>query len=246
MDTAKLTPVERGVLFILRGEGRPLRENAEIKGIYGLTMRKAHRERLQECGLIKSSPAPFVHSLTRKGEEWVKRRFSSKATIPPREFVPLKAVLAVITQPLAQLGVQIETLFERRKSSGNGLTKHIATAAWSEADEALGEALQEIPLFYQAMESLKAASGDVHAEETKQVQLAANLIFQLIQHAARKRELRLGSDRGADAVFDPVKYYSDDNLSHGEPVRVVKPPVIRGQGSSSVVVRVGEAAAIEK
>jgi hypothetical protein len=198
MDELRLTPVERGTLFILMAEGRPLRESAEIKNTHGLTVRKAHRERLQEYGLIKSSPPPFVHSLTKKGEEWVRGQFTSSA-MHLKTFVPFQAVMAVIARPLVQLGLQLETLFEHRKNSSDGLTQHVATAAWSEADEALGEALQEIPFFYQAIENLKTALGNAHAEQTKQTQLAANLIFQSIRHAARKRELRLGSESGAEA-----------------------------------------------
>jgi hypothetical protein len=69
MEQLRLSPIECGALFILMGEGRPLKERAEISQVHGLTMRKAHRDRLKEHGLIKSSSAPFVHRLTKKGED---------------------------------------------------------------------------------------------------------------------------------------------------------------------------------
>ena len=67
MEQLRLSPIECGALFILMGEDRPLKERAEISQVHGLTMRKAHRDRLKEHGLIKSSSAPFVHRLTKKG-----------------------------------------------------------------------------------------------------------------------------------------------------------------------------------
>jgi hypothetical protein len=126
------------------------------------------------------------------------------------------------------------------------LSRHIATAAWSEADEALGEALQAIPRVQRSIDKLEAVCDAAQAEQARQARRATNLVFQAVRHAARKRELWLGSEPGAHAIFDPVQYYSDDHLSYGEQVRVVKPPVIRGQGTASVVVRIGEAAAIGK
>jgi hypothetical protein len=132
-----------------------------------------------------------------------------------------------------------------RKNGGDELSRHIATAAWSEADEALGDALQAIPRVQRAIEKLES-SGAAHADLARQVRLATNLVSQAIRHAARKRELSLDSEPGAEAAFDPVRYYSDDHLSYGDQIRVVKPPVIRGQGKASVVVRIGEAAAFSK
>jgi hypothetical protein len=241
MQQLHLSPIECGVLFLLVGEGRPLKERAEISQVHGLTMRKAHRDRLKEHGLIKSSSAPFVHRLTKKGEAWVESQFTTSATIRAKSLVPFGAVAALI-QRLA--GRQDPApLAASRKNGGNELSRHIATAAWTEADEALGEALQAIPRVQRAIERLEVASGGAHAEQAR---LAANLVFQAVRHAARKRELWLGSEAGAEAAFDPVQYYSDDRLAYGEQVRVVKPPVIRGQGTASVVVRIGEAAAIGK
>ena len=243
MEQLRLSPIEYGVLFILMGEGRPLKERAEIRQIHGLTMRKAHRDRLKDHGFIKSSPAPFVHRLTRKGEEWVRSQFTSSASISAQSRVPFGAVAAVF-----QLLADRENAppASEKKNGSDELSRHIAMAAWSEADEALGEALQAIPRVLRTIEKLEAASDAAHAEQARQARLAINLVFQAVRHAARKRELWLGSEPGAEAAFDPVQYYSDDLLSYGEQVRVVKPPVIRGQGTASVVVRVGEAAAIGK
>jgi hypothetical protein len=244
MQQLRLSPIECGVLFLLMGKGRPLKERAEISQVHGLTMRKAHRDRLKEHGLIKSSSAPFVHQLTKKGEAWAESQFTASATIRAKSLVPFGAVAAVF-QRLAG-GQDPAPPAASRKNGGDELSRHIATAAWTEADEALGEALQAIPRVQRAIERLEAASGGAHAEQAQQARLATNLVFQAVRHAARKRELWLGSEAGAEAAFDPVQYYSDDRLAYGEQVRVVKPPVIRGQGTASVVVRIGEAAAIGK
>ena len=240
MEQLRLRPIEYGVLFILLGEGRPLKERAEIRQIHGLTMKKAHRDRLKDHGLIKSSPAPFVHRLTKKGEDWVRRQFTSSSSISGQSRVPFGAVAAVF-QRLADR--ENAPLGSEKKNGSDELSRHIAMAAWSEADEALGDALQAIPRVLRTIEKLEAASDAAHAEQAR---FAINLVFQAVRHAARKRELWLGSEPGAEAAFDPVQYYSDDHLSYGEQVRVVKPPVIRGQGTASVVVRIGEAAAIGK
>jgi hypothetical protein len=77
------------------GEGRPLKERAEVSQVHGLTVKKAHRDRLKDYGLIKSSAAPYVHRLTKKGEEWVKSQFTSSASIPAQSRVPFGAVAAV-------------------------------------------------------------------------------------------------------------------------------------------------------
>jgi hypothetical protein len=243
MQQLHLSPIECGVLFLLMGEGRPLKERAEIIQVHGLAMKKAHRDRLKEYGLIKSSSAPFVHRLTKKGEAWVESQFTASATIPATSLVPFGAVAAVL-QRLA--GGQDPAPLAAKTNGVDELSRHIATAAWTEADEALGEALQAIPRVQRAIERLEAASGGAHAEQAQQARLAANLVFQAVRHAARKRELWLGSEPGAEAAFDPLQYYSDDRITYGEQVRVVKPPVIRGQGTASVVVRVGEAVAIGK
>jgi hypothetical protein len=224
------------------GEGRPLKENAEISQVYGLAMKKAHRDRLKDHGLIKSSTSPFVHRLTKKGEDWVKSQFTSSASIPAKSKVHFGAVAAVLKRLSNR---QDDTLPAGSKNGSDELTRHIATAAWSEADEALGEALQAIPRVQRAIEKLQGACA-AHSDAAEQARLAANLIFQAVRHAARKRELRLGAEAGAEALFDPVQYFSDDPLSNGEQIRVLRPPVIRGQGTASVVVRIGEAAAISK
>jgi hypothetical protein len=243
MQQLRLSPIECGVLFLLMGQGRPLKERAEIIQVHRLMMTKAHRDRLKEQGLIKSSSAPFVHQLTKKGEAWVDSQFTTSATIPEASLVPFGAVAAVVRR-LA--GGQDPAPLAAKKNGADDLSRHIATAAWTEADEALGEALQAIPRVQRAIERLEAASGGSDAEHALQARLAANLVFQAVRHAARKRELWLGSEPGAEAAFDPVQYYSDDRLAYGERVRVVKPPVIRGKGTASVVVRIGEAASIGK
>ncbi len=240
MDSFDLTPIERGVLFILSAEARPLKESAEIKKIHRLAMKKSHRLKLQDLGLIASSPKPFTHELTEKGRKWTKEQFNNTESYS-RGLVASHAVIAVIRRRVEQAGLCLDELLENGENRG-GQKRRVANAAWSEADEALGEALQEIPHFTEAISQLKATDGNEDSEEAR---LAANLVLQSIRHAARKRELHLGPPAGSETSFDPVMYYSDDALKVGERVRVLKPPVIRGHGEASVVVRVGEATAIK-
>ena len=54
MKQPALTPVERGILIILMASGWPIKQ-AEFKRLHGLSVKKSHRCKLSELGLIDVS-----------------------------------------------------------------------------------------------------------------------------------------------------------------------------------------------
>src|ERR1700721_1367369 len=78
MQTAQLTPVERGALFALMAEGRPLKENAELKGIHGILLKVGHRNKLRQLGLIETTKQkPLTHILSKEGWEWARKEITA-------------------------------------------------------------------------------------------------------------------------------------------------------------------------
>ncbi len=78
MPTPSLTPVERGALFVLMAEGRPLKESSELKVIHGIGLRPTHRTKLQRLGLIHTTKKPvFTHALSEKGWLWARDQMTA-------------------------------------------------------------------------------------------------------------------------------------------------------------------------
>jgi hypothetical protein len=250
MAATDLTRVERGALLVLMAEGRPLKEASELRGMHGIQLTRSHRENLQRVGLIQTKTRPLTHALTDKGWQWV---WEEAAAQQPKGYIGLGAVNAVlqgVRRYAEQRGCQIEEVFGRAspskpdragppspKDSGR---QHMQEAAWSEADEALGQALQDLPILTKAIEALqKAATAEVSAP-VKRTSAAAKLVMQSVRHAGRKRELAVAVEPGAETNFDPTIHRSDDQAQPGDRVRVRKPPVFRGPESNRVVVLMGE------
>jgi hypothetical protein len=124
---------------------------------------------------------------------------------------------------------------------GNATATAIAQAAWSEADEALGRALQDMAFLDQSFERLEsAAEGDL-AERARKAKGASNLVLQWVRQAARLRRVAALNKVGDRVPFDPSKLVVDGGAAVGELVRVVKPPVVRGSETQQVVLVPGEA-----
>jgi hypothetical protein len=123
---------------------------------------------------------------------------------------------------------------------GNSAIKQaIAQAAWSEADEALGRALQDMDFLDRSFERLEsAAQGDV-AERARKAKDASELVLQWVRQAAHHRSVAALNKVGDRVPFDPAKLDGDAQI--GELVRVVKPPVVRGSEPQQVVLVRGEA-----
>ena len=108
----------------------------------------------------------------------------------------------------------------------------------------LARALQDISVFSSALSRLREAAKGTLEKEIRRTDLSANLVFQNVQLAARKRALDLDGAAGSEASFDPVFFYSDEDIKPGAPVRIRKSPVTRGQGKKKIIIQPGLAEAI--
>ncbi|WP_088344142.1 MULTISPECIES: hypothetical protein [Rhodomicrobium] len=108
-------------------------------------------------------------------------------------------------------------------------------AAWAEADEAIGRALQDIGVLTRSFDKLEAVAAGDAATRTKSAKGASNLILQWVRQAARYRDIEPQCAVGELAEFDPVFHDSDEAMP-GDHVRIVKPPIIRRVGSQQVVL----------
>jgi hypothetical protein len=126
-------------------------------------------------------------------------------------------------------------------ASGQGeLHKYlIAEAAWAEADAAIGRALQDIGILTRSFDKLEEVAGGDAAMRAKAAKGASNLILQWVRQAARYRDIEAQSAIGQRVEFDPVFHDSDEAVP-GEPVRIIKPPIVRSTGSQQVILLRGD------
>jgi hypothetical protein len=126
-------------------------------------------------------------------------------------------------------------------ASGQGeLHKYlIAEAAWAEADAAIGRALQDIGILTRSFDKLEEVTVGDAAMRAKAARGASNLILQWVRQAARYRDIEAQCAIGHRAEFDPVFHDSDEAVP-GEPVRIIKPPIVRSTGSPQVVLLRGD------
>jgi hypothetical protein len=118
-------------------------------------------------------------------------------------------------------------------------SKLIAESAWSDADKALGRALQDMGLLTRSFEKLESSINGDATDPVNRARGASDLVMQWVRQAARQRNLKALSEAGERVSFDPV-YHVLEEASLGDLVRVVKPPIVRGSGSQQVVVVRGE------
>jgi hypothetical protein len=242
MSAIDLTPIERGALLALMAAGRPLKESSELKGVHGIALKENHRKKLQNLGLIDTVKKPhLVHTLSKKGWQWAREEIAAPAPKGTMGMGALYAVLGGLRRYTERQGCQLEDVFVKAEMNGaDRARQHIQEAAWSEADEALGQALQDIPIFTKAIEALQqAASKDLNGL-VKRTSGAAKLVLQSVKHAGRKRELSVATEADTETTFDPVLHRSDDDPQPGDRVRVRKPPIVRGPANARVVVLLGE------
>jgi hypothetical protein len=242
MPVADLTPVERGALFILMANGRPLRESADLKAVYGLALKPSHRTKLQRLGLIETTKKPFLtHVLSKKGWRWATEQLSAAKPKGQMGMGPLYAILYGLHNHIERHRYTLRDVFsEIRKTTDSAVRRDIENAAWAEADEALAQALQDISVFNRAINRLQNATQDHLSELVKRTAAASNLVLQSVRQAARKRELSFATEEGGETTFDPVMHRSDEELEVGTPVRIRKAPIIRGPARFGVVVLMGE------
>jgi hypothetical protein len=244
MDDTALTPVERGILFILMAHGEPLRQAGLAEG-HGLRIRRHHRLKLRDLGLIDvSSKPPFTLTLTKSGWAWLEAGMI--APKPGRSIAPgpLHAVLGVVSRLTKRLGLPLEEALVPGGPPPAQPGTEIRPPEWIEADELLARALQDISVFSSALSRLREAAKGALESEIKRTGMAANLVFQNVELAARKRALVLDGAAGSETSFDPVFFHSDQDIKPGAPVRIRKSPVTRGQGKKKIIVQPGIAEAI--
>ena len=242
-DTA-LSPVERGILFILMAHGGPMTQ-AAFKAEHGLAVRPVHRLNLKSLGLIEiAAQRPLALALTRKGWAWLEAGLTAPKPQDARGQGPLYAALAVIFRLTTRLALPLEEALAPAASAPPPPAADIRAPEWVEADETLARALQDISVFSAALSRLREAAKGVFESEIRRTELSANLVFQSVRLAAKKRALDLDGAVGSEASFDPTVFFSDEDIKLGAAVRIRKSPVTRGQGKKKAVIQRGLAEAI--
>ena len=117
----------------------------------------------------------------------------------------------------------------------------IREAAWSEADEALGRALQDTGRLLRSFERLEFVVDGEAANHTRRAKGASDLVLQWVRQAARQRTITPLGSVGDKVPYDPVFHdLGDGDAAPGEVVRLVKPPIVRGTDDQRVVLIRGE------
>lgn len=250
-----LTPVERGILFALMAEGGPLNENSDLIVRLQIGMTKKHRERLQSKGLIKTTPSPFRHELTKAGWAWASTEVKNQ---PPKGQMKLGALYAVlngIARQLVRRKYSVEEFFAPPSSESpdgeqptNSSPNHeatyqraIADAAWSDSEEVLAFALQNLPSFERNVRKLEGIVGNEVKAEVQQVELSAQAIFQHLRLAADKRGLVAVGQRDEVRPFDGAFFVSGTDAADGEKIKVKKQPIVKRRPEGEIVVARGVA-----
>ena len=240
---AELTPVERSVLVALMAAGGTLKENAELAGRYGLKMTASHRKTLSGLGLVKTTRSPFTHTLTDEGWAFLASEFPLDV---PRDMVKLggmNALVAGVQRACEANGLSLAGFFAgkagkpaKTKAEKKAPEDAVAEAAWSESEEALAMALQDMTAFAARLERQARAAGDDQAQVFKQLSLNAENVLQSVRQAARKRDLDLAFEPGAEAGYDAAMFDCYEEMDDGEAALVVKQPVIKHTAPDQSIV----------
>src|SRR5215470_12594362 len=175
MPVAELTPVERGALFVLMANGRPLKESADLKAVYGLALKPHHRAKLQRLGLIETTKRPWTHVLSDKGWQWAKEQLSATRPKGQMGMGPLYAVLHGLRRHIERHDYTLSDVFSKAgKKTDTAAQDRLENAAWAEADEALAQALQDMSVFNRALSKLQDAAQDHMSELAKRTASASN------------------------------------------------------------------------
>ena len=240
---ADLTPVERGVLVALMAAGGRLKENADLTGRYQIRMTPAHRKKLADLGLVKTSSKPFTHTLTDEGWAFMADGFPVDVPREAMKLGPMNALILAIRKSAGSDAQAIRAFFTGKSPGGQARAVHkeasppppapptleadLSNAAWSDSEEALAMALQDIPAFAARMSALERTIGEDQKSLLKQLSLNAGSIFQNVRSAARKRSLETMFERGEETGFDPVHFDCFEEIDEGKPAIVMKQPVVK-------------------
>ncbi len=164
MDDTALTPVERGILFILMAHGEPLRQTG-LKAEHGLRIEKRHRLKLQDLGFIEVSSKPLTLALTRRGWAWLEAEIAAPETGGSIGPGPLHAVLRAVNRLTKRLGLPLEEALSADAAPPAQAGTEIRAPEWIEVDELLARALQDISVFSSNLSRLReAAKGALETE----------------------------------------------------------------------------------
>jgi hypothetical protein len=204
-------------------------------------LKVGHRNKLRQLGLIETTmQKPLTHTLSKEGWEWARKEITASKPKGTMGMGALYSVLGGLHRYIDRNHCTLDDIFSANLVRPEPVTGYLREAAWSEADEALGQALQDIQVLTNAFDKLEGASPTDVSSLLKRTRMAAELVLQSIRQASRKRELSLVVEAGGEAAFDPAMHRSDAALQAGDRVRVRKAPVIRGSAASRVVVLMGE------
>ena len=250
MKPTALTPVERGILLILMASQEPVRQGDFLEK-HGLSVRKPHREKLARAGLIEVGKEGLALSLTAQGWAWLEAELAAPRPKGVLGLGPLYAVLGALGQLARASDTPLETLLQSGIAPAPSAPPAPAPSApaapapadpghsWSDVDDPLARALQDIAVFATHAARFKDAAKGSFEKEFKRVEGAAALVFQAVRLAAAKRKLDLDGQPGAETSYDPVYFHSDDIVKLGQAVRIRKAPVTRGHGKAKVIVQPG-------
>jgi len=248
-------------------ESRPLKENADLRRRFGITMTSKHRETLQRLGLIESSKNPFIHRLTQRGWEWAEEQTRSPRPNGTTGQGALYAVLDALGRYTLSNGLTLQQIFLPAKNgsqatsiresdaansaanssllpSGRTQIQMLKDAELAEVDEALALLLQDQPVVDRAFLRLDKKAGTALQSEIDGVKNAVNLILQWGRRAASKRSIVRVGDQGQEVDFDPLLYESDEPTPAGSRVLVQRTPVVRKTSLGESVITRGRASAV--
>jgi hypothetical protein len=148
---------------------------------------------------------------------------------------------ATRTCPAVALDPQLPEAGASPREAGTPGVTALAEAAWGDADEALGRALQDMDLLARSFERLETAPQGELADRARRAKSASSLVLQWVLQAARSRNVAVLNKPGDRVPFDPAVHELDGDAEVGELVRIVKPAVVRGSEAQQVVLLRAEA-----
>lgn len=240
-----LTPVERAVLIALMASGGGLRENADLVQRLKIGIKASHRKKLAELGLITTRPNPFWHELTPLGWRLLVEEFPTDIPKDPIKIGGMNALLAGVLGALKRNSISPESFFSSSTvvSQPSGVSpptnQDASDAVWSESEETLAMALQDMPTFQRRAASFAKKLSDPEINALEQVSLAADSVFQKVRLAARKRGLEAVFEQGTIVPFDPTMFDCYDDLEEHEPGIVLKQPIVKQFKNGPLVVSRG-------
>jgi hypothetical protein len=261
-----LTLVERAALIALMASGGSLRESADLRRRFGITLTPTHRAKLQELGLVTSAPGPLRYALTEAGWRWTREEIAAAGASPPPKgqmgLGALYALLAGVGRVLEREGGEPAVLFGEDTAAGLAPSQQAReTAALEEnappdtkpGTEKTESAATDTPTADEIMAEnawrLADAALARALQQTPRLRKALDGLdrdlkrfvgetIDGLRHAARTREMEIVGQPGDVAPFDAEAHEDDDQgFRSGERVRIVRPAVFQGSGSYRRVVR---------